>query len=297
MTRLAGERLIHDSRLVPLTGRTVGLVALWTVNVIGLSIVAAAFLLADIGVDWAVYVEAGRRVFDTDLYHWTGILVWRYSPVAAWGFAALTPIGYLGWTALHFGALALLPRKVGLLALVSFPFWDDVYNGNTVTFVFVAAVLALRGNRWAGIAFLALCLLIPRPFMIPIALYLLWQDRGLWLPFAGIFVAHALAVMWSGWGPEWAAMLLTTSQSEVYGNFGPTRIFGAWWLLIGVPLAVWLTVHHRPGLAGLAMSPYILAPYYLMGCDWSEAYPAVREHLNRNSCRYGPLLPPVTLKR
>ena len=39
----------------------------------------------------------------------------------------------------------------------------------------------------------------------------------------------------------------------------------AWfrWLLIGVPLATWLTVKGRPGFASLAASPYWL-PYYLL---------------------------------
>lgn len=250
-----------------------GIAALVTVNSIGLAVIAAAFLHADVGVDWTMFVIAGDRVFSGGLYDWPddGLMVWRYSPAIAYLFAGLAPIGYLGWSALHIGALALLPRRLGLIALVSFPFWTDVYNGNTVTFVFVAAVLALRGSRVAGIVFLALLVLMPRPFMLPIGAYLLWTNRSLLLPSLVVLIAHTAVVIGSGWGPEWVARLVGTarSMSEIAGNFGPTRIFGPSWLIAGIPVAVWLARSGRVGLAGLAMSPYILATYYLMALvDW-----------------------------
>ena len=46
-------------------------------------------------------------------------------------------------------------------------------------------------------------------------------------------------------------------------NVGPTALIGLWWLLLGVPLGAWLFWRGRVGLAGLAISPYLL-PYYLM---------------------------------
>src|SRR5688572_29142019 len=81
-----------------------GLAILFTVNLIGLAITAAAFVYADVGVDWAMYELAGQRVFAGDLYTWPdgGIMVWRYSPVMAYAFAIVAPLGYAGWTALHF---------------------------------------------------------------------------------------------------------------------------------------------------------------------------------------------------
>jgi hypothetical protein len=262
-----------SARLGPLGRRRflihVGLAALVTVNVIGLTITAAAFVYADVGVDWAMYELAGYRVFAGDLYNWPdgGIMVWRYSPIMAYAFAFVAPLGYLGWTALHFASLVLIPRRLALLTLAAWPFWNDVYNGNTLTFVFVTAVLALRGSRPASVGFFALTLLMPRPFMLPLAAFLIWKDRHLWWPIAAVFVAHAIAVAWSGWGPAWVVELLGTSRSaaEIFGNFGPTRVFGPAWLLVGAPLAAWLTVRGRVGFAGLALSPYILAPYYLMG--------------------------------
>ena len=81
----------------------------------------------------------------------------RYSPLLAYFFAAVTPIGYWGWTALHFVALLGLPRRVALVALVSFPFWQDIYNGGVMTFILVSAVAALSGSRAGTVAFLACC--------------------------------------------------------------------------------------------------------------------------------------------
>ena len=244
------------------------LVCLLTVNAIGLAITAAAFLNADVGVDWAMYQEAGRRVVAGGLFEWPddSIMVWRYSPAIAYVFAFISPIGYVGWAALHFLVLAALPRYAALMTLAAWPFWNDVYNGNTLTFVFVAAFLGLRGSRPASLAFLTLTLLMPRPFMIPAAVYLLWKDRGLWMPAAVIFLAHASIVVFSGWHVPWLEELATTSRStgEIFGNVGPTRLLGALWLVVGLPVGVWLTVKGRVGLAGLAISPYVLAPYYLM---------------------------------
>jgi hypothetical protein len=38
---------------------------------------------------------------------------------------------------------------------------------------------------------------------------------------------------------------------------------GQWWLVVGIPLAAWLTVRGRVGWAALAASPDWL-PYYLL---------------------------------
>lgn len=259
-----------DRALSRLDWRPFAWAALLTVNFILVAVTVSAFFLADIGNDWWVYREAGERVFGTGLYEWgdSQHLVWRYSPVMAWGFAALAPIGFWGWAALHFAALLLIPRRLALYALLSFPFWVDVYNGNTLTFVFVAAVLALRGSRGWSLVFLALCLLIPRPFMLPVMAWLLWKDRGLWLPFLGLFAVHAALVLVSGWGPEWMDALLFRSSEDprtIDNNWSPSALIGSWWLLIGVPLAGWLTWRGRLGLASLAISPYLGVSYWLMG--------------------------------
>lgn len=243
--------------------------ALFTVNAILLGITLSAFLLADIGADWtAVYSELGPRLPAGTLYDWPdSIFAYRYSPVLAYGFAALSPMGTAAWLALHFALLPLLGWRLGLITLGSFPFWSDVYNGNVMIFVFVVAVFAVRGHRWAQLTFLTLSLLIPRPLMLPIAAWLLWRHRELWRPFAGIFVVHAALVLATGYGDEWIAQLLARGADDIGGHmdFGPSLVLGAWWAPIGLVLAAWLTWKGRLGLASIAASPYWLPPYLLMG--------------------------------
>jgi hypothetical protein len=246
--------------------RLLGLAVVWTLNTVGLAVILLAFLNADVGFDWILFTEAGSRFAEGGLYDWAGTVSYRYSPVLAAFFAVITPIGYLGWSALHFGALLALPRRMAVFALVAFPFWADVYNGNTMTFVFVAAAAALAGSRAGALAFLALTILIPRPLMLPIAIWLLWKRRELILPFALIFLAHAGLVVASGWGDEWVANLLTRGTDDLAnrGDFGPSRLIGLWWYPVGLVVAAWFAMRGRLGLASLAASPYWLSHYFLM---------------------------------
>ena len=93
--------------------------------------------------------------------------MWRYSPVALWVLQPVAIVGgQIGFVLLHFGLLALLPRRVALLVGISFPFWVDVIFGNVFTLVFVAAFWAVRGNGVGMIAFGALTLLMPRPVQL-----------------------------------------------------------------------------------------------------------------------------------
>jgi hypothetical protein len=190
----------------------------------------------------------------------------RYSPVAIW---VIQPIavatGAVGFALLQFASLLALPRTIGLIVAVSFPFWFDVLWGNPFTFVFVAAFLALRGNRVAIIGFIVLTLLMPRPIQVPLLVWLLWREPWVRLPFAGIFLAHAGLVLWSGYTVDWVRSLMDASGFEATQayNFGPTRFVGYAWFVVGVPLAVYLFRRH-PGWAGLAISPYVFGQYWLM---------------------------------
>ena len=63
---------------------------------------------------------------------------------------------------------------------------------------------------------------------------------------------------------EWVARLLdSTADIGSDFNIGPSALIGSWWLIVGIPLGIWLTWRGRIGLAGLAVSPYVL-PYYLL---------------------------------
>jgi hypothetical protein len=63
-------------------------------------------------------------------------------------------------------------------------------------------------------------------------------------------------------GVTWLLSLRQTGQE--FGSIidiGPSLVLGAWWVPIGIILAVILTWRGRLGLASLAASPYWL-PYY-----------------------------------
>jgi hypothetical protein len=152
-----------------------------------------------------------------------------------------------------------------LLALAAWPFWYDVEAGNILVFVVWAAAWALRGNRFAGIAFLVVVLLVPRPLMVPAAVWLLWTRPELRTPVAVVAVLVAAATLATGWMDEWVvAMLAASGDVANPSNIGPSRFIGTLpWLAIGIPMAAWLTWKGRVGYASLAASPYWL-PYYLL---------------------------------
>lgn len=213
------------------------------------------------GFDWDIYAAASQRL-DGGLYDWQrGVYVYRYSPLFAVVFGLIAPLGYFAWAAAHFAALLALPRMVALLAVTSWPFWDDVYNGNLMTFVFVAAWKAVEGSRLGTVAFLILAVLIPRPLMLPVLAWVLWQRREWIIPSAAIAVASLLGALATGWLDDWIMTLLDGGNAL---DYGPAALIGMAWVPIGAVLAVWLTIRGRLGLASLAISPYWLPPYLLM---------------------------------
>ena len=217
------------------------------------------------GADLAVYQEAARRIWEGGLYANDSSYLFRYSPVAAYLFAPLGLITPWTWRALHVaGALALPTWPMRLLLLASWPFAFDLQLGNVMTFVLLAAAWGLRGNRIGALVFLGSSLLFPRPFMLPIGAWLLWRQAWLRWPFLGMFVVHAALVVATGLGGAWLTQLFASTREvgSVF-NVGPTAVVGFWWLLIGIPLGAWFFWRGRVGLAGLAISPYLL-PYYLM---------------------------------
>ena len=217
-------------------------------------------------VDWNQYLDASRRFADGgDLYAVTATYGYHYSPFLAPVFGLLAPLGMVSWRFLHLAAAAALPTwPMRLLALASWPFWFDVEAGNLLIFVVLTAAWALRGSRLAGFLYLVLLVLIPRPLMIPVAVWLLWRNQNLRWPFAIVLMAHSAAVLLAGFGGPWLlAMLASSGDVANWSNVGPSRFIGSWWLLIGIPLAIWLTSRGRVGWASLAASPYWL-PYYLL---------------------------------
>ena len=217
-------------------------------------------------VDWDHYVEASRRINGGDLYAVTNDYAFLYSPLLAYLFGPISWLGTDGWRLLHIVAALAMPNwPMRLLAIASWPFWYDVEAGNILVFVVLAAAWALRGSRVATGALLLLTVLVPRPLMLPLAAWLLWQRPEWRVPFVAAFGMHLAAVLITGRGGEWlGAMLAASGDVGIPSNIAPSRFIGTLpWMAVGLPLAAWLTWKGRLGLASLAASPYWL-PYYLL---------------------------------
>jgi hypothetical protein len=256
MTNLAGRLPIRRA----LIGAAVILAVI--ANVIGLVTIVIDHQRA---FDWDNYLEAARRYPLGTIYDWQEPYFYRYAPQLAWLFGLLPAVGLLAWRVAHFVALAVLPsRRLALLLLVSYPFWFDVNTGNLMIFVLLAAAWAYRGNGIATGIYLALCVLVPRPIMLPLLAWILWQRPAWRLPFLGIAVVVALTALPTGYLADWIGSLAQLGPDEIANDFNlsPSRFIGLAWLVVGLPLTAWLTLRRRLGWASLAISPYLL-PYYV----------------------------------
>ena len=63
--------------------------------------------------------------------------------------------------------------------------------------------------------------------------------------------------------PGWIDAIRDTDALGIGYNLGPSAFLGTAWLIIGIPLAAWLTYRGRVGWAGLAASVYVLPAYLL----------------------------------
>jgi hypothetical protein len=197
----------------------------------------------------------------------------------AWILAVIIPFGYPLWWSLHLAALPLLRDwRLITLAALSVPFWVDTMIGSTTVFVFVAGVLAVQGSRVGAVVYVALFLLMPRPVHLPLAAWLAWRRPDLRLAFTVMVCVLVLTTLASGYTLDWLGRLVAFGATNYTneGNLSPTRVFGLTWLVVGLPLAVWLTWKGRVGLAGLAMSPYF-GPSYLLNVLWEWVLP--RSHV------------------
>jgi hypothetical protein len=273
-----------SSSLPPISLRLVLLLAVVAVlsvpNAILLGEVFGFMATRDYVFDWWLFGEASARIGTGRMYDWgapgqfNDIYDYRYSPLFAYVVTPFTWLGIWVWRALHVAALLLLPRRLALLALIAWPFWLDVAHANVMTFAAVSGYLALRGSRWGTASFVVLALLVPRPLYVPLLCWIAWKQPGSRLLMLGIACAYALLTVMTG---EAIPFLLSlTRGTELMGleyNWGPSAILGPAWLIMGVPLGVWLTYRGNVGWAGIAISPHVL-PYYLLALLW-EVRPMV----------------------
>jgi hypothetical protein len=218
----------------------------------------------DVPVDWQLIRQLPTAVQDGNVYLIESAGVhFLWSPVMAWLMAGVAMLGYWPWVALHVGAALLLrPIWLAALLLVSYGFWFDTAEGNIVVFMVVAAVLALQGNGAGRIAFLALMILAPRPIGLPLAAWILWVDARVRWPAGALFALHTFLVLLSGDLVTWLGALWTAGLAPGI-TIGPTAWFGRWWLVVGVPLGVWLARKGYFGWAGLAFAPYVTPQYVI----------------------------------
>ncbi len=210
--------------------------------------------------DWELWKAlANEPIYETDTL---APFVW--SPVAGWIMRLVPVLGYWPWVAIQLGVLLLVRdwRFIGLMA-VSLGFWDQLTGGNTMVFVLVAGVLAFRGSRPAALVYLALLFLMPRPLQLPLAGWLMWKMPEIRWPAVGLFVIHGALVLASGLTADWVANVV--AHGAPLGNYGPSAQIGVIpWLVVGIPLGVFLAWRGHVGWAGLAVSPYWLAGYLMM---------------------------------
>lgn len=231
--------------------------------------------------DWEVWRALPAAIGSGTMYQTDTQIPFVWSPVAAYLMAGVALIGYWPWVAVHVVALWFLRFSPWLMvmAAASWSFWVDTVQGSTMTFVLVAGILALRGSRPAGLIYIALCALVPRPIQLPLLLYLLWHDRSLIAPGLAIFAIHTLLVVATGYAGEWATVLLSWDETA-RGVHWPL-----WAFVVSAPVAVVLTWRGWVGFAGLLISPYIIPQYW-----W---WPLV--DLSRRTQRGAPF--PATLSR
>jgi hypothetical protein len=218
------------------------------------------------GMDWRILTEAGNRITaGLNPYDVQALERLRFSPLLAHFFALITPIGMIGWTLLSFALLAVLRdwRLIGLF-LVSLPFWIDIVTGMTFLPVPILAIAALRGSFSASLAFVALAALIPRPMMLPILGWLLWQQPRLRVPAVLTVVGLTLGAFATGWGVEWVTDLVRVARSEDARPILQLAAFlGPFWVLLML-LGGWLATRGRLGFAALAVSPYWNPSYFML---------------------------------
>lgn len=268
---LSSSILTRNARLGFSILRTLALVGLLLLSIaLTLRHIVLAPDHIDIPFDWQTFTLATQRLDGSSLYAWefrgSFEYSYRYSPLFAYLMVPFVALGLTVWRLLHMAVLLLLPWKVALLTLLAWPFWEDVYHANVMTFAFVLGWLAFQGSRWATAGYLVLALLIPRPLMVPLVAWLLWKRPEWRVPalvmsivFVGLTVATGEA------GPFVGTLLRSDDMVEFARNFGPSRTMGLWWLIIGLPLGIWLTWKGRVGWASLALSPYLLPYHFLMG--------------------------------
>ncbi len=250
--------------------------------------------------DWAFdftccYQQAGQRFLDgEDLYAWSDTYTFRYTPWTALLLTVLTPfpewVAILVWLAIKAVVLllaaALFARAwtgsdrsfaFGLAALFP-PAMHDLMIGNVSTFTLAVEIMLLRLRpAIAGPAFGLLLLLVPKPHLVPILVWLLLRQTRTGLIALGVGAFGVLAGLLLFGVEPWLGFIDTLREPlrRVFtANIGFSGMLGPAGVVISVILAAGLfgmAVLRRgsEGLGYAILSGIVLGPYtfihYLVG--------------------------------
>jgi hypothetical protein len=177
----------------------------------------------------------------------------------------LSLIGVVGWRLLHLAVLPFLGWRLAVVTLLAWPFWQDFQVGGVLTFAFVLAALALQGRTWAGLLYIALALLTPRPILFPAAVWIIATMPQVRIPTLVMAASQGAVVAGLGYLDDW--VIAATQPGADFASpwdYGPGGIIGPLWVGVGLIAAAVLLSNRRVGLASLAASPYWLGYYLLM---------------------------------
>jgi len=250
--------------------------------------------------DWAIdftccYQQAGQRFLDgDDLYAWSDTYTFRYTPWAAVLLTVFTPfpewVAILVWLAIKavvlVAAAALFARAwtgsdqafAFSLAALFPPAMHDLMIGNVSAFTLAVEIMLLRLRpAIAGPAFGLLLLLVPKPHLVPILVWLLLRQTRTGLIALGVGALGVLAGLVLFGVEPWLGFIDTLREPlgrDFTANIGLSGVLGPAGVVISVVLAAGLfgmAVLRRGSealgyaiLSGIVLGPYTFI-HYLVG--------------------------------
>jgi hypothetical protein len=269
---------------------------------------AAAILLADVTLIWigvqadfgfdftCCYQQAAQRAVTdpTALYDWSDSYTFRYTPLGALPFVPLVPLNEMvaAWAWLAFKVVVLIGvaawfsqpweggRRwlVALLVIAFPPIVHDLVIGNVST---ITLLVFLTLARWrdarGGIAIGLLTVLMPKPHLVPVLIYLaIRRPADFVVALATSAAGVVIGLLVFGIDP-WLDFLRTLKEPlerTFTANIGFSGLFGPAGVVIGlvagiVILAASILLGGSRGyglsiIAGIVMGPYTFI-HYLAG--------------------------------
>ena len=271
-------------------------------------LVAVAFLLADATLIWigaqadfafdftCCYQQAADRALSdpSTLYEWSQTYTFRYTPIGALPFAPLVPLGEeaaaWAWLLAKLGVLTVAAawfarpwegreRWLVIGLVVAFPpIVHDLVIGNVSTITFLVLLALARWQDWrGGVAIGLLTVLMPKPHLVPILVYLAIRRPRDFAAAVGTMAAGVLVGL-AIFGPDpWLAFVGTLREPlerTFTANVGWSGLLGPIGVAIGLVVAAAVLVsavlvggsrgYGLAILSGILAGPYTFI-HYLAG--------------------------------